>query len=181
MIEQGNQVRIGYRTLASVPAYQLKANEPMRRDMLYRWLERQSVEDIARVYRISVSSVKKILKSPEMVAEHERIVKLMTQHMATRMELLVPEAVETIKDTVRGANLDELRFKAAKEILDRAGSFQKEADADGHRDLGAAILRELGRVAATKLVHSQPLDVTPSPDSPVDDRPEEPEPLTAHG
>ena len=179
------RIIMGHMRQRKVPAIQLRANDPIRRDILYRWLERQPLDQIARAYGIKVSAVKKILKDPMVIAEHDRVVKLMTQHMATRMELLVPEAIETVKDTIRGANLEELRFKAAKEVLDRAGSFQKSDDVDGHKDLGAAILRELGRVAASRLVHQQPatheVDVSPDPEPPVDDRPEEPEPQTPHG
>jgi len=135
----------------------------MRRDILYRWLERQPVEEIAKVYSISPRSVKKILRDPDVLEERDRITKLMTQHMSTRMELMVPEAIELVRDTLRGANNDELRLKAAKEILDRAASFQKESGDSTSKDLGAAILRELGKVAATKLAqHAPEVDVTPA-------------------
>lgn len=125
----------------NLPAYRLPIYEPMRRDILYRWLERQTVEDIARVYGISPRSVKKILRDPDVREEQERITKLMTQHMSTRMELMVPEAIEMIRDTMRGVNNDELRLKAAKEILDRASSFQKETGDSTSKDLGVLSTR----------------------------------------
>lgn len=119
--------------------------QPVIRDILYRYLERQPIETIAEVYGITVGKIKRILRYPTVTAERDRILGLVTQHMANRVELLVPEALDTVRDTVRGKNLSELRLKAARDVLDHAKSFEKNQGNDAVKDLGAAIIRELNR------------------------------------
>lgn len=134
-----------------------KDYEPMRRDILYRWLERQPVDEIAKIYGVSERTIQAILRMPAVVDEKERILKLMTQHMSTRLELLIPEAVDTLKDTIRGSNVSELKLKGAKEVLDHAKSMQKQdSSGDAVKDLGAAIIRELSK----QVVSPAPVDVT---------------------
>jgi hypothetical protein len=129
---------------------------PMRRDILYRYLERQPIEQIAQVYCVSEKTIRSVLKMPELLAEKERILAMMTQHMSTKLELLLPEAIDTLKDTMRGTNYSELKMKAAKEVLDHAKSMRPQEGSDPVKDLGAAIIRELGK----KISAPEPLDVT---------------------
>jgi len=118
--------------------------EPRNREIMLRYLENQEVEDIAEHYNVSVEVVKRILNETNIKGEIERLRKLTNeQFIEERVKGLGEEAVDTIRDTMRYAG-GELKFKAAKDLLDRHPVFRnKDENKDFEKGLGEAVIRRL--------------------------------------
>ena len=70
-----------------------------------------------------------------------------------RMTLLAPLAVDTIQETIEGANKDRLKYEAAIEVYNHNfGKAKQSTDLDikGGRELGAGVVIELFKLIAQK-------------------------------
>ena len=123
------------------------------RDVMLRFLEGQAPGDIAHDLRLDVKQVNAILKRQPIKLEIQRLAGLANdRYVQERIDTLSIEALDVVRDTMRGENFNELRFKAAKEILDKnpllkAGTQQDAAHALG-AGLGEAIITRLAQLEA---------------------------------
>jgi len=86
---------------------------PRNRLIMLRYLEGQSAEDIAAYFQLQPSTISGILNSPLVRQEMEKI----SQGAVGRITNLTDEALDLVKDTMRGTVGSELRFKAATTLL----------------------------------------------------------------
>lgn len=129
------------------------------REILLRTLEGQTPEEIALVYDLEPSTIKGILNSPMVQTHMARLQEELGKEILTKVRFRSHEALDTITDSMRGDINSELRFKAAKEILDRNPELKAEKDG-GLKELGAgmgeAIIRALQQ---QRNQQKEPLDV----------------------
>lgn len=131
----------------------LASLEPRNRELILRYLEGQSVEDIAAHYKLQPASVSVILKSP---LAQQMTEKYSTAPVRERIEALTGEAVDTVRDLMRGkrriAQLDvgevpvgtEHVFKAANLVIERStlGKRDEQSAAEG---LGESLIRAISK------------------------------------
>lgn len=137
------------------------------RDVMLRYLEGQSIDEIAEAKFIPAARVKAILGTKYVREELQRLATLANdRYVQERIDALTIEALDKVRDTLRGANPSELQFKAAKEILDKNPLFKQKTDESGLRELGAG----LGETIITRLAQQDaerrsalppPIDITP--------------------
>jgi hypothetical protein len=138
--------------LAPPPQSSLRAPDPhftRNRDVMLRFLEGQSVQQIALDKQLTAANVKAILRTQPVKAEIHRLAGLANdRYIQERVDMLTIEALDTVRDTMRGENANELRFKAAKEILERSPILKAKeqgfAGAVG-AGIGEAIIRHLAQ------------------------------------
>lgn len=87
------------------------------RDLMIRFMEGESVEDLATRYDLSETTVVGVLSSPMIQEEMRKLAEL--AGVPERIVNLSMQALDTIRDTMQGKSTSELRFKAAKDLLDR--------------------------------------------------------------
>ena len=87
---------------------------PRNRLILLRYLEGQKAEEIAEYFELQVSTINWILNSPMVRLEMEKV----SQGAVGRIQNLTDEAIDVVKDSMRGKSSSELRFKAATKLLD---------------------------------------------------------------
>lgn len=123
----------------------------VRRDILYRFLELESKSEIADRYHTDVRTINVILADPDIREEHKRMMNLMSQSAAERLNALGPMAVDTVRDTMQGKQDSKLKLEAAKAVIDSATNFAKKADPnDGAGDLAAKVIAQIAQNAAIK-------------------------------
>jgi len=123
----------------NLPSKQL----PRNRLIMLRFVEGQTVEEIASYFDLQPSTISGILNSPLVRQEMEKL----SQTHVERIMNLTDEAIDLVKDTMRGSIGSELRFKAAKEILDRNQDLNpRKSDArDLVEGLGEGMVRAIGK------------------------------------
>jgi hypothetical protein len=123
---------------------------PRNRDIMLRFLEGQEPSEIADYYTLGIETIRNILSSPLIQQELLSITSKADEKLRDRIARLGTEAVDMVRDTLRGKNTNELKLKAAKELLDRNPEFDKKIDSatEAAAGLGEAIIRELARRAA---------------------------------
>lgn len=136
------------------------------RDVMLRYLEGQSIDDIAGALFLEPKRVKQILSHKYVREEMQRLATLANdRYVIERIDTLTIEALDKIRDTLRGANQSELQFKAAKEILDKNPLLKQKQGDETLRELGAG----LGEAIITRLAQQDAerqaaaIDVTPQP------------------
>ena len=124
---------------------------PRNREIMLRFMERQDPDDIAAEYGIERATVLAIVGSPLVRQEMDRLYELSDKSIRERLVRIGDEAVDTVRDTMRGRLGSELRFKAAKELLDKHPAFERKTGADeAAQDIGTAVIRELARRATER-------------------------------
>jgi hypothetical protein len=110
---------------------------------MLRFVEGQSVEEIATYFDLQPETINGILRSPLVQQEMERL----SHNAVERVANLTDEALDLVKDTMRGKVGSELRFKAANSILDRNQELNpKKSDVrEMAEGLGEAMIRTIGK------------------------------------
>lgn len=130
----------------------LPPRQSRNRLIMCRWMEGQSVEQIALAVGLEAQTVRGILHSPLVKQEMAK----MSQGVVERVETLADEAIDTVRDTMRGQVMSELRFKAAKDLLDRNRELNpKVVQPTAAEGLGEAIIRALTKQAQEKEAECQ--------------------------
>ena len=114
---------------------------PRNRLVMLRFLEGQTIEAIALHFQLQPSTISSILNSPMVRQEMEQM-----SHTATeRIANLTDEAVDLVRDTMRGEINSELRFKAATRLLDYNPELNpKKSDMkDFGEGLGESMIRAI--------------------------------------
>ena len=138
----------------------VRPSYPRNREIMLRFMERQPVEEIAAEYAIAPSTVLGIVRSPVVQQEMEQLYERADKSIKDRIALLGSEAVDTVRDTMRGRVASDLQFKAAKELLDKNPAFERKSGVeDAAQGLGESIIRELARRAAERTA-VPPVEVT---------------------
>lgn len=126
-------------------------NLSRNRQIMARKLEGQSDEEIGRAVGLRQQAVSAILNSPLMKLKMEELRELMSEQIEQRVAGLGDEALDTVRDTMRGSQESELQFKAAKDLLDRHPGLRKKAeDGDAAKGLGEEIIRAISRKIAAR-------------------------------
>lgn len=143
------------------------------REVMLRYIEGQPLKDIAQAKGLEVAQVKAILKKRAIKQEIGRLAAVTNEKwLAERIEALSSEALDTLRDTMRGENISELKFKAAKEIIavnpllkakPESNPLMKELG----EGIGEAIIQRLTKMDAASRQDTAPteIDVTPPPDA----------------
>ena len=123
----------------NLPSKQL----PRNRLILLRFVEGQSVEEIAEYFELQPGTIHGILNSPLVRQEIERL----SHNAVERVSNLTDEALDLVKDTMRGKVGSELRFKAATRILDYNPELNpKKSEArDLVEGLGEGMIRAISK------------------------------------
>jgi DNA-directed RNA polymerase specialized sigma24 family protein len=110
---------------------------------MLRYLEGQSAEEIASYFGLHPATIHGILNSPLVRQEMEKL----SQGAVGRVQNLTDEALDLVKDTMRGAVGSELRFKAATRILDYNPELnpRKSEARDLVEGLGEGMIRAIGK------------------------------------
>ena len=133
-------------------------NLSRNRQIMLRFLEDQTPEEIGEALGLSEAVVGVVLRSPLVREEIERVWGESNPRIKERLKRIGDEAVSTLRDTMRGRLGSELRFKAAKELLDKHPELEKKAsDENAMAGLGEAIIRELARRARASLETVSPV------------------------
>lgn len=130
------------------------------RDIMLRTLEGQTPETIADLYELELQTIKNILASPLVKDELVRLKGEMAKDIVEKVKERSHKALEVVSDTMDGELNSELRFKAAKDMLDRNPDLQPKKDSglgELGQGIGEAIIRELARKRAER----EPRDVGP--------------------
>lgn len=123
------------------------------RDIMLRALEGQSSEAIAQLYDLTPETISRILESPLVQDELQRLQGELNKDLVSKVKARSHEALETVTDVMRGEVGSELRFKAAKDILDRNPELQpKQQDLAGAigAGMGEFIVREFARMRSER-------------------------------
>ena len=129
---------------AQVPSPVPSRYTARNRLVMLRYLEAQSVEDIAMAMGMEVESVYSILRRPEVREEMEKL----SQGAVARVANLADEAIDKVRDTMRGVSNSELQLKAAKELLDRNVELNPKRDSgvkEMAEGLGEGLIRAIGK------------------------------------
>ena len=126
---------------------------PRNREMILRFVEGQSIPDIARYYGLGEAQVRLIVRSP---LAQQMIEKYVGQSVRDRLEGLTGEAVDTVRDIMRGKRRQleleageipvatEHVLKASSTILDRS-SLGKRDEGSAAEGLGESIIRAISK------------------------------------
>ena len=135
---------------------------PRNRGILLRWLEGQSPADIALQLGVTRVTVDKVLRLTAVKREIQRLTQLTSdEYIKDRVARMAEEALDTLRDTMRGKNASELRFKAAKELLDKVPALRAPTGGLGHdigQGLGEAIINRLAQLESES---KREIDVSP--------------------
>ena len=148
------------------PAPRLDPHYVRNRDCMLRFLEGQSVEQIAQDLRLEAKQIKAILRRQPIKQEIQRLAGLANdRYVQERIDSLSIEALDVVRDTMRGQYFSELRFKAAKEVLDKNPLLKANAAGAGLKELGEglgeAIITRLAQLESEKARQAEEVDVTP--------------------
>jgi hypothetical protein len=145
------------------------------RDVMLRFLEGQSPKHIAEDMQLEEKQVKAILKRSPIKAEVQRLAGLANDRYVTeRIDNLTIEALDMVRDTMRGQVRDELRFKAAKELLDKNPLLKAQPKTEMEQlgaGLGEAIITRLAQIESEKAAKTEEIDVTPKEEENNDKEP----------
>ena len=134
---------------------------PRNRGVMLRWLEGQRPADIAATLQLTPKKVKAILCLRAVKQEIQRLSQLTNEeYIKDRVARMAEEALDTLRDAMRGSVTSELRFKAAKELLDKVPVLRAPSGEFGRsigEGLGEAIINRLAQLEATQ---AQTIDVT---------------------
>lgn len=132
------------------PQTKVNIHYPRNRSIMLRFLEGQDPQEISSYYGLEVATIRGILNSPLIQQELLSITSKADEKLRDRIARLGTEAVDVVRDTLRGVNGSELKLKAARELLDRHPEFErKQSGADeAMAGFGESIIRELARRAA---------------------------------
>jgi DNA-binding CsgD family transcriptional regulator len=150
---------------------------PRQSEVMLRWLEGQSIEDIATRYHVTVDKVRAVLRLRAVKNEIQRLSQLTRDELIRdRVGGLASEALDTLRDTMRGENTSELKFKAAKELLDKTPVLKQAADLGKSigEGLGDAIINRLAELDGAARAKAAEIDVTPATLRPEAGEAEEP-------
>ncbi len=144
---------------------------PRARGVMLRWLEGQSVEDIANRLHLTVERVQRVLKLRAVKAEITRLQQLTNDEwVKDRVASMAHEALDTVRAVMRGETTSELQYKAAKTVLDLTPALRPPKDGIGKEigaGIGDAIINALARLDGRQ----SEIDVTPQ-EAPRSLRPE---------
>jgi len=108
----------------SVVKYSLAEIKPHHREIARRLVLGQKASDICRNLAMSTSRMSIIINSPLFKLELKRLEEEREREVISvkkALDEIAPVALETIERTMYMAAEEDLRFKAASDILDRAG------------------------------------------------------------
>lgn len=117
---------------------------PRNRLIMLRFLEGQKVEDIALYFELQPSTINGILNSPLVRQEMEA----MSERATERVANLTDEALDKVRDTMRGKSNSELQYKAANSLLDRNPELNPKKDSSAKEmmeGLGEGMIRAIGK------------------------------------
>lgn len=116
---------------------------PRNRIMMLQYVEGRSIEEIAAHFKLEISTIRGILSSPLVRQEMEKL----SYGAVERVSNLADEAVDLVRDTMRGEVGSELRFKAATKLLDYNPELnpRKSEARDFGEGLGESMIRALGK------------------------------------
>jgi hypothetical protein len=137
---------------------------PRNSGIMLRWLEGQSVDAIAARYAMTVDKVRAVLRLRAVKQEVQRLSQLTRDEwIKDRVAGLAAEALDTLRDTMRGENTSELKFKAAKELLDKTPVLKQASDLGKSigEGLGDAIINRLAELDGAARAQAA-IDVTPA-------------------
>jgi hypothetical protein len=136
------------------------------RDVMLRFLEGQSISEIALDLRLEPKQVKAILRRSPIKLEVQRLAGLANdRYVQERIDSLSIEALDVVRDTMRGTQFNELRFKAAKQVLDLNPLLKAGQKSDMEHlgaGLGEAIINRLSKLDAEAAKQKEEIDVTPT-------------------
>jgi DNA-binding CsgD family transcriptional regulator len=137
---------------------------PRQSEIMLRWLEGQSIEAIATRYHVTVEKVRAVLRLRAVKNEIQRLSQLTRDELIRdRVGGLASEALDTLRDTMRGENTSELKFKAAKELLDKTPVLKQAGDLGKGigEGIGEAIINRLAELDGAARAQAA-IDVTPA-------------------
>jgi len=137
---------------------------PRNSGIMCRWLEGQSVADIAARYALTVDKVRAVLRLRAVKQEVQRLSQLTRDEwVKDRVAGLAAEALDTLRDTMRGENTNELRFKAAQKLLDLTPVLKQATDLGKGigEGLGDAIINRLAELDGAARAKAT-IDITPA-------------------
>ena len=147
------------------PAPRLDPHFVRNRDVMLRFLEGQSVEQIAKDLRLDAKQIKAILRRQPIKQEIQRLAGLANdRYVQERIDSLSIEALDIIRDTARGHQFSELRYKAAAKILDLNPLLRANPKSELEQlgvGLGEAIITRLAQLESEKARQAEEVDVTP--------------------
>jgi len=116
---------------------------PRNRLILLRYVEGQSVEEIASYFELQPATINGILNSPMVRLEMEKL----SQGSVARIQNLTDEAIDVVKDSMRGKSNSELKFKAANSLLDRNPELNPKKSEAGElmAGLGEGMIRAISK------------------------------------
>ena len=125
---------------------------PRNLEILLRWMEGASVPQLAERFGLDEQKVLYILKMKHIRKEGERLAKLSAQRrFGEKVALLAEQALDKVRDVMVGEETSELRFKAARDLLDRHPLFRVKDVAEGlGKGMGDAIIEKLAQLKYTK-------------------------------
>ncbi len=127
---------------------------PRDRQVMLRYVEGQSVADIGVALGLTPAQVRYSLSKPAVAIEITRLMQLDSNRVfETRVAGLAEEALDVARDTMRGTQLSDMRWKAAKDLLDRHPSQRREVarQGAGSAAMGDAIIKRLAEMQAKAL------------------------------
>lgn len=131
--------------------------QPRNRLIMLRYLEGQPIEHIAQIYDLQVTTIRQILNSTLVRQEMEKI----SQTIGNRIHNLSDEAIDIVRDTMRGENVSELKYKAANSLLDRNPDLRPKTDVQTMAEgLGEGMIRAISKQLRDQ-ERSNEVDVTP--------------------
>lgn len=159
---------------APPPAPRFDPHFVRNRDCMLRFLEGQSVDQIAFDLRLDPKQVKAILRRQPIKQEVQRLAGLANdRYVQERIDSLSIEALDIVRSTMRGENYSELRFKAAKEVLDKNPLLKANTAGAGLKELGEglgeAIITRLAQLESEKQRQAEEVDITPEAGKPNED------------
>lgn len=128
---------------------------PRDRQVMLRYIEGQTQAEIALALAVSPTTVSNVLAKPNVRQEISRLMSLDTARVfETRVAGLADEALDVARDTMRGQQVSDMRWKAAKDLLDRHPSQRRETAQvarGGSAAMGDAIIKRLAEMQAKQL------------------------------
>jgi hypothetical protein len=136
--------------------------------VLLRWLEGQTPTDIGLQLGLTLAKVHAVLRLKAVKQEITRLTQLTTdEYIKDRVARMAEEALDTLRDTMRGRNASELRFKAAKQLLELVPALRPLASglgSDVSVALGEAIITRLAQLESEAKSKQKEIDVTDDQD-----------------
>jgi hypothetical protein len=131
-------------------------------------LEGQLPDDIAQQLGVERQTVDKVLRLKAVKAEIQRLTQLTgDEYIKDRVARMAEEALDTLRNTMRGENASELRFKAAKQLLDMVPALRAPAGGIGYdigQGLGESIITRLAQMESEAKTKQKEIDVTDDQD-----------------